>query len=167
MMAGMRGRGLGGGLAATLVAGIVGLSTACGERSDRAGHECGGPAGADVQIDVAPGLYRVEVEQGGERAAVWWPSRIEDRSTATRDSLVMVGPDRWLRVTTAAGKINVQECWAGGTPEGGCDEIGPPRSGTMTLTLDGSEVARLALFAPVDETIAMAGCPTRRHGQIR
>ena len=115
-------------------------------------------AAVEVPIDVEPGVYEVAVEMEGAHASAWWSTRVQ-AGELVREARVMVGADRWLRLTTS-GTIRVTECWAGGTAAGGCAELGPPRSGTLVLRRDGTEVMRLALTRPVRETLTDASCPT-------
>lgn len=153
---------------AALVSGMTVLAVnACGDGNAAQCPALAGNAGADVQLDVAPGQYEVAVDIGGIETRVGWSWRTEVEPLLPREVRTALPDGRWVRVSTVNGGINVTECWSGATAEGGCAELGPPRGGAMVIYRGGAEVVRLALYAPVEETVSERGCPVLHSGRIR
>ncbi|MBP8810924.1 MAG: hypothetical protein KBG48_15890 [Kofleriaceae bacterium] len=149
------------------------LAVGCGDGEPVGddGTPCYDPALAGGRFPVHTGeigVYRVEIAQGEVHlAAGFTHGQPEPTPPLARDVRAFIAPDRWLRLTTTDGVVVVQECRSGGTPEGACDDLGPPTGGQLVGYLDGVQHVALPLWTPawpIEPQIA--GCPRLSYGHV-
>lgn len=115
--------------------------------------------------DGSPGVVVVEIEQDGTRLVAGFGWAVPDPDLP-KEAFAFIAPDRWLRLRVDPGAL-VQECRRGGTPDGDCDEIGPPNSGQLVAYRDGVQTRAMALYAPswpVEPVVE--GCPLLFSGHV-